>query len=155
MIKIGGGEDSRATPAIVKTSAKARSIPRGLCSVGFANAHQSCGPAIPCVHSFEICCMQRTQISAAIVHFRARYPASSVRSSAKVIMHNLAEAEGEVADHVHRRHDFEYRQLRHRRQRMRGERERGRAGPGTLERHVLKIVFDQLADARRVVNVRK
>src|SRR5262245_66402782 len=68
--------------------------------------------------------------------------------STEVVVHDLAEAEREIADHVNRGDHLEHRQLRHRRQRVWPQLERGRAGPGALHRHVLALRFDQLADPR-------
>jgi len=67
---------------------------------------------------------------------------------------DLAEAECEIANEVNRGDDFEHRQLRDRSKRMGRERDRARAGPRPLERHVLEVIFDELADARAAVDVR-
>src|SRR5262245_13728763 len=76
------------------------------------------------------------------------------RGRLEIVVGDLAEPEREIADHVDRGHHFEHRQLRHRRQRVRGKRQRRRAGPGALERDVLEIVLNKLADPRAAVDVR-
>src|SRR5713101_4651154 len=74
--------------------------------------------------------------------------------SLEIVVRDLAEAEGQVGDDVDARHDLQDRKLGHRRQRMRVEVERGRAGPGAFDRDVLEVVLDELADARRAVDMR-
>src|SRR6185437_14807905 len=74
--------------------------------------------------------------------------------SAQIVVGDLAEAERQVGDDVHAGQHLEHRQLGHRRQRMRAQIERGRPGPGALERDILEVVLDDLADARRAVDMR-
>lgn len=69
-------------------------------------------------------------------------------------MHNLAETEREIGDDVRCGDDLQHRQLGERRQGVRGQRKCSRAGPGAFQVDVLQAVFDQLADARRAVDVR-
>src|ERR1700730_1895682 len=76
------------------------------------------------------------------------------RRRLKVVIGDLAEAEGEIADHVDGGNDLEHRQLRDRRERVRVERQRRRTGPGALERDVLEVIFDDLADPRAAIDVR-
>src|SRR5262245_49232437 len=66
----------------------------------------------------------------------------------EVVVGDLAEAEGEIADQVHGRHDLQHRQFRDRREGMRGQRQRRRSCPRALERDVLEVILDQLADPR-------
>src|SRR6476646_7111393 len=63
----------------------------------------------------------------------------------EVVVGDLAEAECEIANEVNRGDDFEHRQLRDRSKRMGRERDRARAGPRPLERHVLEVIFDESA----------
>src|SRR5215831_8612676 len=72
----------------------------------------------------------------------------------QVIVDDLAEAERDIANEVNRGHDLEHGQLRDRGQRVRRERKRRRARPRALERDVLEIIFDDLADPRAAVDVR-
>ena len=69
-------------------------------------------------------------------------------------MNDLAEIEGEVGDDVRAGHDLEHGQLGERRQGVREQGELGRPGPCALEIDVGEVVLDQLADARRAVDVR-
>src|SRR6516162_7290736 len=72
----------------------------------------------------------------------------------QVIVGDLAEAERDIANQVNRGHDLEHGQLGDRGERMRRERKRRRACPRALERNVLEIIFDELADSRAAVDVR-
>src|SRR5712691_11669448 len=76
------------------------------------------------------------------------------RGRLEVIVSDLAEAEGEIADHVDRADDLEHRQLGDRRERVRVELQRRRAGPGALERDIFEVIFDELANSRLAVDVR-
>src|SRR4051794_28167100 len=77
-----------------------------------------------------------------------------LRGRGKIVVDDLAEAEREIANEMNRGDDLEYRQLGDWSKRMRRERNRARAGPRPLERHVLEVIFDELADARAAVDVR-
>src|SRR5499427_9223994 len=72
----------------------------------------------------------------------------------QVVVNDLAEPKGEVGDDVRAGHDLEHRQLGERRQGVREQGELGRPGPCSLQVDVGEIVLDQLADARRAVDVR-
>src|SRR6202043_267364 len=72
----------------------------------------------------------------------------------QIIVHHLAEAEGEVAEDVRCRDHLEHRQFRDGRECVWVERERRGTGPGTLDVDVLEIELDELADARAAVDVR-
>src|SRR5215470_17118334 len=72
----------------------------------------------------------------------------------QVVVDDLAEPEGQVGDDVHAGHDLEHRQLGERRQGMRDQRELRRPGPRTLEIDIREVVLDELADARRPVDMR-
>ena len=74
--------------------------------------------------------------------------------SRQIVVDHLAEAERQVGDDVRRRDDFEHRQLGDRRQRVRMKLKRAGPGPGALQVDILKVVLDQLADARRAVDMR-
>ena len=67
---------------------------------------------------------------------------------------DLSKAEREVRDDVDTRDDLKYRQLGQRRQRVREQDKLCRSGPGALQVDVLQTVFDELADARRAVDMR-
>jgi hypothetical protein len=66
-------------------------------------------------------------------------------------MDDLAEAERQVAHHVHGGDDLEDGQLRHRRERMGHERQSGRTCPSPLHANGFEIIFDELANARASV----
>ena len=68
-------------------------------------------------------------------------------------MDDFAERERQVRDEVHRRDHFEDGQLRDWGQRMRPEAQRGRTGPGPFQIDVFQIILDELADARRAIDV--
>src|SRR6516165_23396 len=72
----------------------------------------------------------------------------------QVIVDDLAEAKRQIGDDVGGREDFEHRQFRHGSERVGMQIERARSGPSALEIDVLKVVFDQLADARTTVHMR-
>jgi hypothetical protein len=74
--------------------------------------------------------------------------------STEIVVDDPAEAEGQVGDDVDAREDLEDRQLGDRHQRVWAEIERRRSGPGAVDGDVLEVVFDQLADARRAVDMR-
>src|SRR5215469_16146779 len=77
-----------------------------------------------------------------------------LRRRGEIVVGDLAEAEREIANEMNRGDDLEHRQLGDRGKRMRAERNRARPGPRPLERHVLEVIFDELADARAAVDVR-
>src|SRR5215475_7681760 len=66
---------------------------------------------------------------------------------AHVVVHDLAEAERQIRENVDCRDDLDDRQLGDRGQCMRGQRQSCGAGPGTLQRNVLEMVFHELAHA--------
>src|SRR6266446_6896843 len=72
----------------------------------------------------------------------------------QVIVDDLAEAERDITNEVNRGYDLEHGQLRDRGEGMRRERKRCRPRPRALERDVLEIIFDELADSRAAVDVR-
>src|SRR6516164_3227297 len=72
----------------------------------------------------------------------------------QVVVGDLAEAERDIANEVNRGHDLEHGQLRDRGEGMRRERKRRRSRPRALERDVLEIILDELADSRAAVDVR-
>src|SRR6516162_559539 len=72
----------------------------------------------------------------------------------QVIVDDLAEAKRQIGDDVGGREDFEHRQFRHGSERVGMQIERARSGPSALQIDVLKVVFDQLADARATVHMR-
>src|SRR5215813_7696461 len=72
----------------------------------------------------------------------------------QVIVGDLAEAERDIANEVNRGYDLEHGQLRDRGEGMRRERKRRWSRPRALERDVLEIIFDELADSRAAVDVR-
>src|SRR5215468_10085912 len=78
----------------------------------------------------------------------------SFRRGLKIVVGDFAEAEREVANEMNGGDQLEHRQLCDGRERVRRERNRRGTCPGALERHVLEIVFDQLADSRAAVDVR-
>src|SRR5499427_116405 len=78
---------------------------------------------------------------------------SRYRSLAHVVVHDLAETERQVRENVDCRDHRDDRQLGDRSQRMRGQRQSCGAGPGTLQRNVLQMIFHELAHARRAVDV--
>ncbi len=69
-------------------------------------------------------------------------------------MHDLAETEREIGDEVNSGDDLEHRQLGERRQGVGEQGELGRSGPGAFEIDILQMVFDQLAYARRAIDMR-
>src|SRR5262245_11720853 len=71
-----------------------------------------------------------------------------------IVVHDLAEAERQIRQNVECRDDVNYRQLRDRGERVRGQRQSGRAGPGALHEHVLEMIFYELAYTRAAVDVR-
>src|SRR5262249_29071202 len=71
----------------------------------------------------------------------------------QVIVSDFAETEREIANEVNRGHDLEHGQLRDRGEGVRRERKRRWPRPRALERDVLEIIFDELADARAAVDV--
>src|SRR5216683_6729255 len=73
--------------------------------------------------------------------------------SAQVVVHDLAEAQGEIGEDMDARENLEDGKLGHRCQRMRVELQRDRPGPGAFDRDVLEVVLDDLADARRAVDM--
>src|SRR5215470_11827709 len=79
---------------------------------------------------------------------------SLLRGRREIVMHDLAKSQRQVAQNVHGRDNLKHRQFSHRRHRMRVERQRARAGPRTLDRDVLEIILDQLANARAAVDMR-
>src|SRR5262245_57601453 len=76
------------------------------------------------------------------------------RGRRKVVMHDLAKSQRQVAQNVHNRDNLKDRQLGDWRHGMRAERQRGRAGPRAFDRDVLEIVPDHLANARTAVDMR-
>src|SRR6185312_16956641 len=74
-------------------------------------------------------------------------------ASGQVIVDDLAEFEREIGDDVRAGDDLEDGELGERRQRVREQRELGRAGPRSLQVDVAQPIFDQLADARRAVDM--
>src|SRR5215813_11602687 len=72
----------------------------------------------------------------------------------QVIVDDLAEAKRQIGDDVGGREDFEHRQFRDGSERVGMQIERARSGPSTVQIDVLKVVFDQLADARASVHMR-
>jgi hypothetical protein len=77
----------------------------------------------------------------------------SVPGLRQIIVHNFAQAERQVGKDVDRGHDLEHGQFRNRCQGVRTELQRGRPGPGTLYRDILKVIFDQLTNSRRGVDM--
>src|SRR5262245_11365328 len=77
-----------------------------------------------------------------------------LRARRKIVMHDLAKSERKVAQDVQGRDNLKDRQFGYRRHGMRAERQRARAGPRPLDRDVLEIVLDQLANARAAVDMR-
>src|SRR5580704_16743100 len=73
----------------------------------------------------------------------------------QIVVHNLAEREREIRNDVKSRDDFQDRQFGERSQRMREQSELSRSRPGTFQIDILKMVFDQLADACCTVDVRQ
>src|ERR1700730_17861383 len=72
----------------------------------------------------------------------------------QIVVDDLAEAERDIANEVNRGHDLEHGQLGDRGEGVRRERKRRRARPRALERDVLEIILDELADSRAAVDVR-
>ena len=69
-------------------------------------------------------------------------------------MHDLAERQRQIGDDVGCGHHLLHRQLGQGRQCVGGQAERRRAGPGTFQVDILQVVLDQLANARRAVDMR-
>src|SRR5262245_34627063 len=59
----------------------------------------------------------------------------------QVVVHDFAEAERQVRENVDGRDNLDDRQLRDRGQRVRGQRQSRRTGPGALQRNVLELIF--------------
>src|ERR1700760_4682440 len=72
----------------------------------------------------------------------------------QVVVNDLAETERQVGYDMNSRHHLKDRQVRDRRQCMRQQMERRGAGPGSLYRNILEVIFDQFADAWRPIDVR-
>jgi hypothetical protein len=68
-------------------------------------------------------------------------------------MCDLAEWERQIGDEVHRRDHFDDRQLRDGGQCMGQEAQRCRTSPGPLQMDIFQVVFDELADAWRAVDM--
>ena len=68
-------------------------------------------------------------------------------------MNNLAEFKGKVGDDVRAGNDLQHRQLSKWCQGVREQGELGRPGPRSLEIDIAEIVFDQLTNACRAVDV--
>src|ERR1700745_293870 len=58
------------------------------------------------------------------------------RGRLQIIMGDPAHAEREIANEMHGGDDLQHRQFRDRRERVRGERERRRTGPGALDHDI-------------------
>src|SRR5262249_38496448 len=76
------------------------------------------------------------------------------RRRLQIIMGDPAHAERQIANEVNSRDDLQHRQFCDRGERMRGECERRRTGPGALEHDILEVILDQFADPRAAVDVR-
>src|SRR6516164_11304416 len=72
----------------------------------------------------------------------------------EIIERHGAEPKREVGPEMQRRNDLAHRKLCDVGQCMREQAERGRTGPGFLERDVLQIVAHELADPRAAVDMR-
>jgi hypothetical protein len=69
-------------------------------------------------------------------------------------VHDLAERKREIGDDVDPRNDFQHWQLGKRSQRVGEQSELSWSSPGALQIDIREVVFDQLADARRTVDMR-
>ncbi len=68
-------------------------------------------------------------------------------------MNDFAQSQGEIGENMDGRNDFQHRQISNRRESMRVEFQCGRSYPGAFQMHVLQVILDQFADARRAVHV--
>src|SRR6266403_672702 len=81
----------------------------------------------------------------------ADFPARFIELSSvlcEIVKHDFAQAQRQVGHEVLGAQHLEYRQVGHRRQRMRRKRQRGRSLLGSLQAHVFQVIAHQLADAR-------
>ncbi|KZE35759.1 hypothetical protein AVW15_12495 [Chelatococcus daeguensis] len=60
----------------------------------------------------------------------------------------------QIGDEMQGGHDFEHQQFRHRRQRMRVERQGREPRPRPFDDDVLEEIYDEFADARRAIDMR-
>src|SRR5437763_6971761 len=87
----------------------------------------------------------------------ATFPSSFMAEpfeSTEVIVDDGAKPKRQIGNDVHAGNDFEYGQLRDRRERVLKQLQRRRSGPGTFHRDVLAEIADQFANARFSVDVR-
>src|SRR5689334_9142844 len=92
--------------------------------------------------------------SRSIVSFAPHALWMTLSPPTEVVMNHLTETKGQIGEDMRGRDHFEHGQLRDRRQSMRMQLERSRPCPRAFHGDIFKRVFDDLADARRTVDMR-
>src|SRR6185437_8096095 len=82
-----------------------------------------------------------------------RSPRPTMGLSEQIIVHDLAQTERQVRNDVGRRYNLQDGKLRHRRQRMRNQRQRSRPVPSALHVDIQQRIFHQLANAGAAIDV--
>jgi hypothetical protein len=71
----------------------------------------------------------------------------------QIVVGNLPQTKGEIADEMHGRNDLEHGQFGNRCERVGNQRERCRPRPSALERDLFKAILDQFANSRGAVDM--